>query len=147
MAAAREEIAALESLCARGRSALRAEEPEGKQPASYASDDDDAARRVYNGAVDGGRTQDLLKALPRDDEHPLTFAELGELMRPWDDGDHLSAAQVRACYRNEKRIERWLKKHGVISEDRVIIRKVQDDAEGVGRYYVSGPDHDLIKSL
>lgn len=109
--------------------------------------DDNVAQLVYNGANDEGRTRDLLKALPGDDEHPLTFAELGELMRPWPDGTPLAAPEVRACHRNEKRIERTLKKRGVISEERVVIHQEWDRAQGIGRYYVSAADRDVLQSL
>lgn len=45
-----------------------------------------------------------------------------------------AAREIRACHRNEKRIERTLKKRGVISEDRVVIHQEWDAAAGVGRY-------------
>jgi|SRR5215213_10167769 len=80
IAAARDELTQLESLFAGGdRSTPMAETPKGEEPRPDAPDDDDAARRVWNGSVGDGRTRDLLKALPRDDERPLTFAELGQL--------------------------------------------------------------------
>ena len=36
------------------------------------------ARAVYRGATGGGKTREMLKVLPGDDEHPLTFEEIGQ---------------------------------------------------------------------
>jgi len=116
-------------------------------PESKGVRDEEAARLVYEGTTQGGRSHDLLKALKPGVENRLDFSELGLRMRPWDDGTALSASEVRACYRNVRRTERKLKKQGRISGDRVVIRMAWDDSRGRGYYFVSQVDFELLQPL
>ena len=119
------------------------------QLASVQAPPDEAPSAVHRGTGESTRTRELLHVLPGDIQEAMTPAEIGEVLTPNDDGSPLSPAQVRAVMRNEKRIERTLKKRGVILEDREVVKSdfSRYDAEGCGRYYVSRADYEVIQTL
>lgn len=108
-----------------------------------------AVSAVFNSTGEGSRTRELLRLLPDNANEALSPVEIGELLTPNDDGSALSAAQVRAVMRNEKRIEHTLRKRGVIAESRKVVCAdwTRYDQEGFGRYYVSAKDRNEIDGL
>jgi hypothetical protein len=125
-----------------------AEDAESQAPASQAPSDD-AARTVYRNAGYDTRTRQLLKALPGDVREAVTPTEIAKHLRRHSDGSLLPPAGVRAVMRNVKRIERTLKRRGVIAEDREVLKAdwSRYDVEGCGRYYLSAADHEIIQTL
>jgi hypothetical protein len=111
-------------------------------------DDGDIIRGMWEAASDDGLSRPFLKLLPSEDEGGLTMAEIGQQLKAyWEDDRPLTAPETRAVHRNIKRMERYYKRNGQMPEDRVIVHQEWSRSEGVGRYYVSKADHDVIQAL
>lgn len=99
---------------------------------------------ILHQAMEANRSREFLEALST---KPQTFDELSPHLSANHDGTALSAAQVRAVYRNIRRREEGLISSGKI--DRQVVRANFDlyEQEHAGRYSLTTQDLDALDQL
>ena len=95
----------------------------------------------------GRMSRELLETLPDRKEDALTFTELAERMSADDKGSKRKGPQVRAAYRNVKRVEKRLLETGRISDDVIQVDYESYGDEGANRYYLRPEDRTAIHEL